>query len=166
VAYATAAACVLRRRATDVPASLTLLVLSGLPLLLWFNAGFKGWNGGWVVGPRYLSPVVPLMGLYVALVYDRLGARVRALLWLTLIPALVLRVLIFAGPSPYLHARSPVWGTFWSYVVSDPLGIAGLRTLFLVTLLLLATSQAYRLSRRGDPQADAIAAPPVRLSGA
>jgi hypothetical protein len=154
VAYVLAAICVLRRRCADAPASLTVLLLAGLPLLVWFNAGFEGWNGGWVVGPRYPSALVPLVGLSVALLYHRFGRLAHTLLWLTLIPAVLLRVLIYAGPSPYLPATRPVWGFFGRYVTSDPFGAAGLRAFALVGILLLAVWQAHRLSRRPVPQTD------------
>jgi hypothetical protein len=152
VTYLVSAALLLRRRLARVPASLTILLLVGLPLLIWSNTGYKGWNGGWIVGPRYPSALFPLIGLYAALFYDRLSAWLRALLWLTLIPAVVLRILIYAGPSPYLPAERPVWSFFWGYMVSDPLAEARLRTLALVSVLLLAAWQAHRLSRPDDAQ--------------
>jgi hypothetical protein len=148
VGYILAALCVLKRRGAAPPATLTMLFLVGLPVLVWFNAGFEGWNGGWSVGPRYPSALIPLVGLYVALLYDRFSRLARALLWLTLIPAVLLRVLIYAGPSPYLPAGRPVWSLFWGYVASDPLGIPGWRTAALAGLLLLAAWQARRLSGR------------------
>jgi hypothetical protein len=152
-AYSIAAVAALRRRAGEVPVSLTILLLGGLPLLIWSNAGFSGWHGGWSPGPRYLSAFMPLVGFYVALLYDRLAVRVRTLLWLTLIPAVVLRLLIFAAAprNPHLSARAPIWDTFWDDVASNAFGAAGLRVLFLVSLLLLAAWQTHRLGRRADP---------------
>ena len=33
------------------------IVFSGV----WFNMSFKGWHGGWCVGPRYLVPILPFL---------------------------------------------------------------------------------------------------------
>ena len=153
VVYALLALQVLRRHAAHLPASLTILTLTGLPLLLWSNAGFSGWHGGWSAGPRYLSPILPLLGFCGALLYDRLGAWPRLLLWLSLIPAVVLRVLIYAGPSPYMRGLSPIWETYWQYLVLDPQRVGAARVAFLVGLLLLAAWQANRLRLRDEPPA-------------
>lgn len=38
-------------------------ILATLVLFLLVNAGFNGWSGGWNFGPRYLVPVIPLLGI-------------------------------------------------------------------------------------------------------
>jgi hypothetical protein len=43
----------------------------GVLLMLLFIAGFKGWRGGWSVGPRYISEVIGLLAWPTALAFDR-----------------------------------------------------------------------------------------------
>ncbi|HKS22380.1 MAG TPA: hypothetical protein VJZ76_06255 [Thermoanaerobaculia bacterium] len=44
-------------------------------------AGFNGWNGGWAFGPRYLTPIIPLLGIAM-LAAARNAPRVVRALWL------------------------------------------------------------------------------------
>lgn len=52
--------------------------------MLAFIAGFRGWRGGWSVGPRYISELIGVLAVPAALAFDRFGsARItvaRALL--------------------------------------------------------------------------------------
>ena len=58
-----------RRRGRDDVVD-TVIVVCVIAAYLWFIAGFRGWRGGWSVGPRY---VLELVGLLSAFVVD--GAR-------------------------------------------------------------------------------------------
>jgi hypothetical protein len=37
-----------------------------------FNVCFNGWTGGWGIGPRYLTPVIPFLFVYAITCFDRL----------------------------------------------------------------------------------------------
>lgn len=39
--------------------ALTIIAISGG--LLWINAGYPTWHGGWSTGPRFLLPAIPLL---------------------------------------------------------------------------------------------------------
>jgi hypothetical protein len=59
---------------------LGLGVVLGCAFMLLFIAGFRGWRGGWSVGPRYISELIGLLAVPTALAFDRLaqiGARSR-----------------------------------------------------------------------------------------
>jgi hypothetical protein len=78
----------------DVPRSLGIFSLLGLPLLFWMNAGFNGWHGGQSAGPRYMSVVFPLYGWLAGIYYDRLSRIWRTLLIAALGMAVLLRWLV------------------------------------------------------------------------
>lgn len=68
------------RRREERPEALLFAAITGSLLL--FCASFNGWHGGWVVGPRYLAPALPFLGLPLvpALArHFRLGAALAAL---------------------------------------------------------------------------------------
>lgn len=50
-------------RQSPWPRALVIACLLGLLFELWFIASYKGWRGGWTLGPRYIIPVAPLLGL-------------------------------------------------------------------------------------------------------
>jgi hypothetical protein len=82
--------------------------LGGFAVLFLMNASFGGWHGGVCPGPRYLSAIFPVFGLVLGLAYDKLPKAVRALLWLTVLPSLVLFVLIWAG-DPGIWPQHQIW---------------------------------------------------------
>jgi hypothetical protein len=51
---------------------LAAIALLGCGLEFLFIAGHSGWRGGWTVGPRYIIPVAPILGLWVV---ESLGWR-------------------------------------------------------------------------------------------
>ena len=61
-----------RRRGLDDRVH-TAIVIVVFAAFLWFIAGFRGWRGGWSVGPRYILELVGLLSVFVV---D--GARVIA----------------------------------------------------------------------------------------
>lgn len=61
-------------------------------LMFVFIAGFRGWRGGWSVGPRYISEVIGLLAVPTAVACDGRGVGVRAAL-----AALVAVTLVHAG---------------------------------------------------------------------
>jgi hypothetical protein len=50
-------------RQSPWPRALVIACLLGLLFEIWFIASYKGWRGGWTLGPRYIIPVAPLLGL-------------------------------------------------------------------------------------------------------
>lgn len=73
------------------------LAFGGLFVLLLMNASFGGWHGGVCPGPRYLSAILPVVGLALGLSYDTLPKPARIVLWLSVLPALALFIIIWAG---------------------------------------------------------------------
>jgi hypothetical protein len=69
------------RRAPALPRALAVASIVGLVLELLFIAGHNGWRGGWTLGPRYIIPVAPLLGLWAieALGRPRLASLALAL---------------------------------------------------------------------------------------
>jgi hypothetical protein len=57
-----------------------ILLLPAMFLLLWMNASFGEWQGGWAPGPRYMCCVFPAFGLLTGLLYDELPLGFRRLL--------------------------------------------------------------------------------------
>lgn len=70
---------------------------AGLLLLFLMNAAFGGWHGGVSPGPRYLSAILPVVGLALGLCYDSFARPFRIALWLAVLPAVALFVLVWAG---------------------------------------------------------------------
>lgn len=89
-------------------------VVVGTVLMLAFIAGFRGWRGGWSVGPRYISELIGLLAVPTALAFDRLSAS-RPVAARALLAALVAVGLVHAGIAgmffPHLSDvyRNPVY---------------------------------------------------------
>lgn len=47
-----------------IPRTLAIVGLVGLVMEMWFISSHSGWRGGWTVGPRYIIPVVPVLGIW------------------------------------------------------------------------------------------------------
>lgn len=76
--------------------SLAIIALVGLVLELLFISGHRGWRGGWTLGPRYIIPVVVLLGFWCV---EALGhARLRGLLM-----ALAALSIVLTGPAAALY---------------------------------------------------------------
>jgi hypothetical protein len=127
LAWGIAIVLLVRRRATGLPRILMLLVLAGLPVILYLNACYGGWHGGWSPGPRYLSPLFPLAALLAACLYPRLGRRGRAALWAALAVSLVLRGLAFCADSVLARGLTPLWSLYGSQLVSGWPSVSGVR---------------------------------------
>ena len=86
------------------------LALGGLFVLLLMNASFGGWHGGVSPGPRYLSAILPVLGLALGLCYDAFPRPLRAALWFSVLPGLVIYAIVGAGdpavwPDHYIWRR-------------------------------------------------------------
>jgi len=84
----------------------------GLAGLLWMNGAFATWWGGNTPGPRYLSPIFPVLVFVTGWLHDLLPRPVRQFLWAGLGLALVLRVVIYAT-----DIYPPYGPTVWHYYI-------------------------------------------------
>jgi hypothetical protein len=82
--------------------------LGGFALLFLMNASFGGWHGGVCPGPRYLSAILPVIGLALGLTYDKLPRALRPVLWLAVLPSLALFALVWAG-EPAVWPNHQIW---------------------------------------------------------
>ena len=110
-----------------------LLLVLGIIGLLWINAGYGVWHGGWCAGPRYLSMIFPAFALITAIIFEKIP-RTRPIFWLALVVALAFRVLMF--PHSDLAPASPLWTYYYDQYSNGHLGTSLLR----LFLLLLATA--------------------------
>jgi len=121
--------------------------LGGFVLLFLMNASFGGWHGGVCPGPRYLSAIFPVFGFALGLAYDKLPRPLRALLWLTVLPSLVLFILIWAG-DPAIWPQHVIWvrckETFYKFGLVS----SYLRLTWIVFAFLVATVVALLRARR------------------
>lgn len=60
--------------------AMTAFVLMGLLLLFWMNASFGHWDGGWGMGPRYMSSIFPSLALVMVLWIPSFSKQLRALM--------------------------------------------------------------------------------------
>jgi hypothetical protein len=83
------------------------LLFGGLAGLLWMNAGFGGWHGGWALGPRYPSLIFPAFALMIALMWNHLPRIAHYILWSSLLVSLLFRWLVL--PFPNIAPLVPLW---------------------------------------------------------
>lgn len=138
-----------------LPAIRTVLpfALGGFAVLFFMNASFGGWHGGVCPGPRYLSAIFPVFGFGLGLVYDKLPRALRALLWATVLPSIVLFVLIWSG-DPAIWPQHEIWvrckEVFFKFgLVSTYLRLTWLVFAFAVTTI-VAIVRARWAARRGN----------------
>jgi hypothetical protein len=72
--FAIVALFVLKRRDVAIVGGITAIFLVVI-------AGFNGWNGGWAFGARYLTPIIPLLGIAM-LAAARSAPRLVRALWI------------------------------------------------------------------------------------
>jgi hypothetical protein len=122
------ARALLRSRA----APLLPIALLGLPILLWLNAGYRGWNGGWCPGPRYLSALMPLLALLMGLAYANIAPAWRVPLWAGLVASLALFVLVMSADDILARPWVPIWDGYFTELRADWLGVHGWRALLAI----------------------------------
>jgi hypothetical protein len=96
---------------THLPKGTQLFLCGGLAGLLWMNASIGGWEGGWTVGPRYLSQVFPAIALALGLAWEEFSRPSRILLLLGLGASLLFRAAAF--PLPVLAPPRSLWNMYW-----------------------------------------------------
>ena len=83
-----------RRRSSD---AITALILTAILILA--NASFNGWHAGSSYGPRYLIPIIPLLMVYSAYVWDAaILVRRAAVGWSLFVAALAAAVNPMVSP--------------------------------------------------------------------
>ena len=93
----------LRRRREDV-------AIAGIAALFFVViASFNGWNGGWAFGPRYLLPIVPLLGIPM-LAAARTAPRAVRAVWIAaaLLSVAINFVATAVDPMPSGDVRDPI----------------------------------------------------------
>jgi hypothetical protein len=102
----------------------------GTLALLWVNAGFSGWHGGYSAGPRYISFILPAWAILAALLWNRAPKYIKFFLAGTLLISILLRSFIYA--KGVLAPNEPLWNFYFKNLHSstDALRIS----LFLLTL--------------------------------
>ena len=83
-----------RRRDTR---ALGVAVIVACALMFAFIAGYRGWRGGWSVGPRYLSEVAGVLALPTALAFDALAARTSLVVARASLASLVAVSIVHSG---------------------------------------------------------------------
>jgi hypothetical protein len=111
--------------------------------LLFMNASFNGWHGGGSAGPRYLSGVLPCFALWAALCMNSCNRKLRIVLWISLIVAVVFRGLMYGGT--ILAPLEPLWNFYWNEFLSR--GTPKLRTFLFFFFLLLGLFWSHRKAK-------------------
>lgn len=123
----------------------TIAVAAGSLLgLLWMNAGFGGWHGGWSMGPRYLSVAFPAIALAIGLAWRGFPSWMKAVLWIGLGVSLAFRLLVF--PFPNMAPDTNLWTYHWELALSpDHRGTIILR--YALALLAITAVELWRRAR-------------------
>lgn len=109
----------MRRPGWRLTGAAIAIVTAGFILTI---AGFNGWSGGWAFGPRYLLPVIPLLGL--AMLFVPWTRPVAALLVLLASLSIAVNFIATATdtmPSPEVHdpVRDYLAPAFFSGKISE-----------------------------------------------
>jgi hypothetical protein len=113
---------------------LQLFLIPGFLLLLWMNASFGEWHGGYSPGPRYMSLIFPSFGLLVGVVYDRFP-RWGQLLLLSFLGVSVVFWLTVYATSLYVPPQGSMWGFTLGALAQEPNQGALLRLTILAALV-------------------------------
>ncbi|MGZ3658318.1 MAG: hypothetical protein ACXVCS_22385 [Bdellovibrionota bacterium] len=92
---------------TSLPRGTKTFLCGGLCGLLWMNASIGGWDGGFALGPRYLSQILPAIGLAFALSWKEFSNPWKMLLTIGLVISVAFRILVY--PFPVLAAPVNLW---------------------------------------------------------
>ena len=74
---------------------LSVFVVLGFLSILWMNAGFGQWHGGYSAGPRYMSMIFPIVALMIGIQYPTLPSWVRRVLWGSLGVSVLFRAMVY-----------------------------------------------------------------------
>ncbi len=127
-----------------------ILILAITCSNLLFHAGMSNWDGGWSLGPRYLTPIVPFLMTTIAYFLSGETSSKSAKLFFYISSSIISIFMITVGtitfPFPAQEIPNPVFSLFWpmmlrgAYSLNLPelLGIHGpaVVVLFYTTLLI------------------------------
>lgn len=106
-------------RTKNIPTGAKTFLVGGLLGLLWMNASFGGWHGGWTVGPRYISLIFPALALLVGMAWDSIPRSARLVLFICAIVSVAFRIWIY--PFSNLAPVDPLWSYY--FVLYDLVGL-------------------------------------------
>lgn len=104
------AVAALRSKRTAWAAGFSLLVFA---FYLAMNSSFEHWHAGYALGPRYLTPALPFLALWLALAFAKLP---RAALTVAAISALILLLATAVDAQPPTFSGNPLAGHHWPLV--------------------------------------------------
>jgi hypothetical protein len=87
-------------------------------LFILLNASFGGWHGGHSPGPRYLAPVLPLLGIVLAFSWDAWKVSFRIVLGTLLILSCLMQ-LVFLSFYGFAPPEVPLWAFYLSVAQGD-----------------------------------------------
>ena len=83
------------------------LVTAVAGALLLFLAGISNWRGGWSVGPRYITAIVPYLTLSLAYAWPNLRGSKRAGWWFSLVFGLTVAGVFFNALPAWMYPQYP-----------------------------------------------------------
>lgn len=116
-----------------LPHGTALFTLGSFVGMLWMNASFGGWQGGWCLGPRYLAALFPAIALALTLAWNDRAPPLHWFLGLGLAVALAFRILVY--PFSTLAPDVNLWAYHFDLIQQNPRG-----TIMLRYAIALATS--------------------------
>jgi hypothetical protein len=95
----------------DQGAVIYLFGFGSMIILLLMNAMFEEWHSGWMIGPRYMAAIFPVLALLVGKLYFDINDHYKKLLWVGLAVAIVFRSLVYA--TTILAPDVDLWAYLW-----------------------------------------------------
>ncbi|MBF0206498.1 MAG: hypothetical protein HQK53_06380 [Oligoflexia bacterium] len=94
---------------------LAIFAFLGLFALLFMNASFGAWHGGFTAGPRYICLMFPVFAILGGKCHQKLSSPMRIILWGLLIVSLVFRSLVY-GSTIRVEYDMPIWTWYMEYM--------------------------------------------------
>ena len=96
--------------------ALILLAFVSFALLILMNSAFTGWHGGSTPGPRYLSPVLPLLAVIAGFIYDKSSPLFKHAAWILLGITMIFYGLVYAN-SILAFEYFTIWTWLLDYLI-------------------------------------------------
>lgn len=121
--------------------AVVVFALTGLLMLLAMNASFNNWEAGATPGPRYLSAVLPALGLVLAGSYDALPRWAKLGLWVLVLIGVIFQLLALAVA--ILPMCIPIWPAMWQALVGNDSGTPAVRLAAALPILCWCLANAH-----------------------